>query len=131
MSSKTVVSPEQLGEAVAELLGTYNEQTTERVNEAGREAMKKLVKLTKASAPKGVRGTFKKNITSQELDSGHGLTKFVWGVKAPDHRLTHLIVHGHATPTGGRTKANPFLQQALDRVLPEYEELIEEALKND
>lgn len=128
--SKIVIKPEQLGEAIAELLGTYNEQVTERVNEAGRESMKKLVKLTKASAPVGVRGTFKKNITSQELDDGHGLKKFVWGVKAPDYRLTHLVVHGHATPTG-RTKANPFLQQALDRVLPEYEENVEEALKND
>ena len=45
------------------------------------------------------------------------------------HRLTHLLVHGHATRNGGRTKANPFLKNALDAVLPEYERAVEEAVK--
>ena len=57
------------------------------------------------------------------------MKRYIWYVKAPDHRLTHLLVHGHATRNGGRTKANPFLKNALDDVLPEYERAVEEAVK--
>ena len=53
----------------------------------------------------------------------------MWYVKAPDHRLTHLLVRGHATKDGGRTKADPFLENALDVVLPEYEQNAREAVK--
>jgi hypothetical protein len=40
-------------------------------------------------------------------------------------------VHGHATKNGGRTRADPFLHNALGHVLPEYERAIEEAVQND
>ena len=36
---------------------------------------------------------------------------------------------GHATKDGKRTKANPFLKNAIDQVLPEYEAAVEEAIK--
>ena len=52
-------------------------------------------------------------------------------MKAPCHRLTHLLVHGHETRDGGRTRPDPFLKNALDRVLPEYERDVEEAIKGD
>jgi len=129
MSKK--VKPNDLGAAIATELTTYSKGVTERVNQCGREAIKKLVKLTRAKAPVGERGSYKKNITSQETDAGHGMKLFIWYVKAPDHRLTHLLVHGHATKDGGRTKGDPFLANALDQVLPDYEKDIEEAVAND
>ena len=125
------IRPNDLGAAIANELTIYHKGVTERVNECGRKAIKKLVKQTKAKAPVGERGSFKKNITSQESDTGNGMKSFTWGVKAPDHRLTHLLVHGHATKDGGRTKGDPFLAAALDQVLPEYEKDIEEAVAND
>lgn len=123
------VRPDDLGAAIAAELSTYSKEVTDRVNDCGREAIKKLVKLTKAKAPKGVRGSFKKNIASKEVDAGHGMKSFIWHVKGPDSRLTHLLVHGHATKDGGRTKADPFLANALDQVLPEFEKDIEEAVQ--
>lgn len=129
MSKK--IKPTDLGAAISEELTVYHKGVIERVNECGREAIQKLVKLTKAKAPKGVRGSFKRNITSQEAEAGNGMKSFTWYVKAPDHRLTHLLVHGHATKDGGRTKSDPFLANALDQVLPDYEKDIEEAVKND
>lgn len=129
MSKK--IKLENLGAAIADELTLYHKGVIERVNECGREAIKKLVKQTKAKAPKGERGSYKKNIASQENDAGHGMKSFTWYVKAPDHRLTHLLVHGHATKNGGRTKSDPFLTNALDQVLPEYEKDIEEAVAND
>lgn len=129
MSKK--IKPEDLGAVIANELTVYHKNVIERVNESGRAAIKKLVKITKTKAPVGERGSFKKNITSREMDAGNGMKSFTWYVKAPDHRLTHLLVHGHATKDGGRTKGDPFLASALDQVLPEFEKNIEEAVSND
>lgn len=126
------IKPGDLGAAIVEELTLYHKDLTERVDAVGERAVKKLVKLTKRTAPvsklKRPR-KFKKNIAWKRFSNRLGHTVFVWYVKPPDHRLTHLIVHGHATVNGGRTKGDPFLKNALDDVLPEYEKEVEEALK--
>lgn len=124
------VKPEDLGAAIQQELQLYSEGVAERVNTASKSAAEKLKKLTKATAPMA-SGSFRKNIAVKEVDSGHGTKKYIWHVKAPDHRLTHLLVHGHATKNGGRTKSDPFLKKALETVLPEYEQAVEEAVQND
>lgn len=127
----------ELGSAMEHALELYAKDVQEGIIQVTESNMRNLVKQTKATAPTGRRhGQFKKNITAdyQELRRVKKLRgrtiRATWYVKAPDHRLTHLIVHGHATRDGGRTRANPFLQNALDSVLPEYEKGIEEVLKN-
>lgn len=133
------VRVDQLGAAIEQQLTIYSEEVNEKLAAATAETMDKLVKITKATAPKGERGSFRKNITSDSRQlkrakrSAHGglhgrVIKATWYVKPPDYRLTHLLVHGHATKDGGRTKADPFLQNALDQVLPEYEAKVEEAI---
>lgn len=125
------IKPEDLAGAVEQELTIYHADLVERVSKAGEAAVKKLVQLTKSTAPVGFRGSFKKNISSKLLEKNKRGARYVWFVKPPDHRLTHLLVHGHTTKDGGRTKADPFLQNALDIVLPEYEKAAEEAVKND
>ena len=127
----------ELGSAMEHALELYAQDIQEGIIQVTEGSMRDLVKKTKATAPKGRRnGQFKKNITAdyQELRRAKKLRgrtiRATWYVKAPDYRLTHLLVHGHATKDGGRTRANPFLQNALDSVLPEYEKGIEEVLKN-
>lgn len=116
---------DQLGDAIEAELKLYHEDVTNRVNAAGEKAIKEMVKKAKASAP--VRtGKLKKAITYKALDAGNGSKTFVLYAKAPTHRIFHLAVHGHATKTGGRAKGNPFLKNAVDAVLPVYEEDIEE-----
>lgn len=124
------VKPADLGDAIQKELTTYSEGVAERVNAASKSAAEKLKKLTKATAPVA-SGSFRKNIAVKEVDAGHGTKKYIWHVKAPDHRLTHLLVHGHATKNGGRTKSDPFLKNTLETVLPEYEQAVKEAVQND
>lgn len=120
------------------VLTIYNEELNEKLREITTESMKKLVKETKANAPIGKRnGQYKKNITADYSGvkaSARGLRgqniHAIWHVKAPDYRLTHLLVKGHATKDGGRTAADPFLQNAIDQVLPEYEQKVQEAISN-
>lgn len=127
-----------LSTQMEQVLTVYNEEINEKLRATTQESMKKLVKETKATAPRGRRkGKYRRSITadySGTKRSAKGLrgqnVNAVWYVKAPDYRLTHLIVHGHATKDGGRTRANPFLQNAVDKVIPEYEQKVEEALKD-
>ena len=121
------VSINQLGAAIAAELEGYSQDAKDRVDQAGEKAVKKMVKLTKASAPVKT-GSFKKNITWTAKDTVLGVKKYFWHVKAPDHRLTHLLVHGHANVDGSRTAGNAFLHTAVNAVLPEYLEDVEEAL---
>lgn len=121
---------EDLGSAIEQELTIYHRDVVDAIDKAGDQAIKKLTKLTKASAPVGERGSFKKSIASKQLKKTSRGSTYVWYVKAPDHRLTHLLVHGHATRDGGRTRGNSFLQNALDEVLPEYEKNVEEAIEN-
>ena len=128
--SKTI-KPADLSDAIQKELTTYHKNVVEGVNAAGKTAIEKLKKLSKSKAPVA-SGSFKKNIaTKQVTNPATGMKSFVWYVRPPDHRLTHLLVHGHATKSGGRTKSNPFLKNAVDAVLPEYEQSVKEAVQND
>ena len=125
------IKPSELGPAIEQELKLYQRRAIERVNDAGQEAVKALVRKTKATAPKQ-SGAFRKAITSKEtVNQATGDKRFVWGAKAPHYRLTHLLVHGHAKTNGGRVQGDPFLKNALDEVLPAYEKAVEEAVKND
>lgn len=125
----------QLGAAINEELRVYGEDVNRAIAEITTESMKELVKKTKANAPIGARKSFKKNITADYSKLKGSANKFrnfsaTWYVKAPDYRLTHLLVHGHEKKNGGRTRANPFLSNAVDEVVPDYERKLEEAIRN-
>ncbi len=140
MANKIRVQSDGLSAALEAQLSKYNAELNEKLTTCVEESINQLVKITKATAPRGRRnGQFRKNISADKRDlkrakrSSHGgfhgrVTSATWYVKAPDYRLTHLIVHGHATRDGGRTRANPFLQNAVDKVIPEYEAKVQEAL---
>ena len=123
--SKTI-KPSDLGAAIAEELTLYNENILEQVDAAGEKAVKALVKKTKATAPMQT-GSFVSNIAWKKVSKGATGNRFVWYVKAPDYRITHLLVHGHA---GNGHRGDPFLKNALEDVLPAYERDVQEAIKN-
>ena len=124
------IKPDALGRAIEQELTIYSTAVVEGLDNESAKAVKKLAKLTRATAPNGARGSFKKHISSKLLQRNSRGSKYVWYVKPPDHRLTHLLVHGHATKDGGRTKADPFLEDALNQVLPEFENNVKEVIEN-
>lgn len=130
MANRSSIKVTGLGDAITQELTLYHQDVTARVDRIGEASIKQLTKLTRASAPVGARGDFKKSITCKRLVKKKTGSTYVWYVRAPNHRLTHLLAHGHATKDGGRTAANPFLHNAVGQVLPEYEAAIERTLKN-
>lgn len=124
---------DKLGEAVAEELRLYTSEVNDKIYKAGAKAVKELERKTKDTAPFNARAYhehYADHIATKSEKLRTGESVHTWYVKAPAHRLTHLLVHGHETRDGGRTKADPFLQNALDAVLPDYERAVEEAVKN-
>lgn len=123
------IKPALLGKVIAEQLALYHEDVVEKVNAVGEKAAKALVKKTKATAPKRT-GAFAKAITYKAVEKPTGDKEFIWGAKAPHHRITHLVVKGHPTSKGDRVPGDPFLENAMAEILPEYEKDVEEVLKN-
>ena len=120
------IKPADLGAAIEKELTFYHEDVIKRVNSLSEDAAKDLVKKTKATAPVA-SGSFKRHISSKLLSQNRlGNKVFVWYVRPPDHRLTHLIVHGHA---GNNHRGNPFLHKAWDQVRTEYENNVAEELR--
>ncbi len=121
MARSSIIQVKDLDVKLDELLTMYHKGINDGVEFCSEKAVKDLAKITKTTAPKGARGSFRRNITSGVKKKTRFATTYAWYVKAPDYRLTHLLVKGHATKNGDRTKGDPFLQNALDQVLPAYE----------
>lgn len=132
MANGSHVKIEGLDKILTQTLDRYNMDVLEGLDGASYRAVTRLADITRATAPEGYRKKFKRSIAVKEIYKSKGKyagRTYVWYVKPPDHRLTHLLVHGHATKDGGRTKANPFLANALDQITPDYLSEVEDALK--
>lgn len=128
------ISIENLSEEINDILEIYGKDVQSGINRAGAKASKRLQNITTSTAPIGAgsssRPHFAESISIKTEQSRLGDKRFIWYVKAPNYRLTHLIVHGHLKRNGGRTRGNPFLKDALNSVLPEYEKDVKEVIRN-
>ena len=121
--------PDQLGAVLGKELSLYGKAVTDGLNRASEKAVKNLAKKTRASAPVGKRGRYRRSITYKLTRANPWGNTYTWYVKPPDHRLTHLLVHGHPTRNGGRTRGSTFLQDALSTVVADYLRDVEEVAR--
>ena len=126
--SGTKIKIDDLDKAISGQFSEYNSNVAARILKLTKTQTRKLVKLTRQRAPKRT-GSFRKHISSVVEDNGVFGAKGTWYVKAPDCRLTHLLVHGHQKRNGGRTKPDGFLETSLSEVEEEYLEGIKKAVK--
>lgn len=131
--SKNAIYPADLSAVLTDELTLYNEQVLSKVNKASKKAVDELVRITKDTAPYDVKhhGRHFVDCIAASTDKRRFGNTYIWHVKAPCYRLTHLLVHGHAARDGSRVRGDPFLHNAWDRVRPQYEHDVEEAVRGD
>lgn len=123
------ITIDDLADAINERMAVYQSDTARKVLKVTKNTMKRFVKITKQTAPRRT-GKFAKAIRSTVEDNGITGSKGIWYVGGKEYRLTHLLVNGHQLRQGGRTKGDPFLENALESVADEYIKGIEEAVKD-
>ena len=128
--AKILLQSEKLTDEVMKMLQDYHMDLSDSVFKVGKRAIKELERKTIDTAPIGRRGEFRPHIASKSTRDRLDRMTHTWYVKAPEYRLTHLLVHGHRLPRGGKTRPNPFLKDALEDVLDEYIEDLEKVIKN-
>lgn len=129
------ISPAMFDAELRDILMDYALRNGERVDELTKAAIEQLVALTRESAPRGsrlvrrdsdaTRPHFFTSISYKKLQaSWFGASRYLWFVKKPNSRLTHLIAKSHRARNNRVVQGNPFLQNALDTVLRDYEAAI-------
>lgn len=128
--AKILLQSEDLTEAIFEELREYHKDLSDKVYKIGHKAIKELERKTIDTAPIGKRGEFRPHIASKSSRDRLDRATHTWYVKAPEYRLTHLLAKGHKMPNGNFWQGDPFLKDALEDILDDYEEDIKKAIRN-
>ena len=124
------IKAEDLSSAIADELKIYSKGIREQVDEEARKSAEELVVKTKATAPVGKRRKHYKNSISMKEIRTVRTSTYVWYVKGPDYRLSHLLEKGHALRNGGRVEGTHFIKNAAGPIIRDYEEKVKEIIKN-
>lgn len=112
------VRPQDLEKSIFAILDDYKITVEDQLNAASDKVGKQTVDTLKATSPRG-KGKYAKGWKLKRVQTGGGRYKVV--VYNSNYQLTHLLEYGHATRTGGRTKAMPHIKPAEDAAAAEFE----------
>ncbi|MEE3428422.1 MAG: hypothetical protein VZQ55_05595 [Ruminococcus sp.] len=128
---RKVISPDKLNETITNTLNEYKESIVKGIKLRAKISMKRFVRETKATAPVGKhKKHYRDYITSKKIYEDIQGVAYLWYVKSPEYRLTHLLENGHATRNGGRTTAFHFIKNAYDPIIQDYIRGVEEVCRN-
>lgn len=101
--------------SITKLLSDYSDEVYEKTKEIVDDVSKNTLKVIKKHAPIGARkGKYKKSLKVRPLyETLTNKTNVIYAADG-EHRLTHLLEHGHATTKGGRTQAQPHFSHGQD-----------------
>lgn len=125
------IKPEQLGQAISEILNEYADTVVEDSKEAVEATAKMAVKTAQAYASRIGRGRYAKSIKSTVTDrTAYGYTVTV---HSSQYRVAHLLEHGHTLKIRGKvrgtTRAFPHFAPAEAMAESTLEQKIKQAIQ--
>lgn len=128
--SNLVIKADQLVKCITGILNDYDDDVIDALKKESRKAARSMVRKTKSRAYGYGWKKYPGSIAMKKLrENSRGIT-YVWYVKSPHYRLSHLLEKGHATVNGGRTRAFPFIAPSLDEVEQEYLKGVKSAIES-
>ncbi len=120
----------KLENEIAKALSEYSQEVTDKIKKAVDIVAAEVDAEIKSKIPFTQRtGKYVRSFRIKNTyENQHAKTK-VWHVADGQHRLTHLLEHGHAKLTGGRVKAYPHVQYGEDLAVKRMQELAREAVQ--
>lgn len=125
------IKPEQLTEAVQDLLGEEVAAVAEATSEVIPDLSKEAAKMVRKNAPRrsGKGGGEYARTWTSKVEKGRMQTTATVYAKAPGYKLAHLLEFGHANRDGGRTAAIVHIKPVEDWVIEEAEKRIAKAIE--
>ena len=128
--STNSISINKLSSEIQKILQQNAGRITDKVKVLAKETTNELVKDTRRDSPV-LTGEHKKHISSKKVKETSTSAVYVWHVKDPEYRLTHLISNGHAKRNGGRVKGNFPLAKDVEIAETKFVKGIKEIIKNE
>lgn len=117
--------------ALSKELSSYSEEITEGIKKAvdivGKETNAEIKKHITFNQ---ITGDYVKSFRVKKVHESKNKKIKTWYVANGNHRLTHLLEHGHALWQGGRTKAYPHIKYGEELARKRMEELSIEVINN-
>ncbi|MDF2985732.1 MAG: hypothetical protein K0R50_1242 [Eubacterium sp.] len=114
---------------ITELIN-YSEEVTEKVKQAVDTVSREVNSEIKNKIPFNQHtGKYVKAFRVKTVYENNNGKKSVWHVVNGQHRLTHLLEHGHAKRNGGRVKEYPHIRYGEELAIKRMEELTRGAIE--
>lgn len=125
------IKPEQLGEAINEILTEYADEVVENSKEAVEATAKMAVQVAQAYASRIGRGRYAKSIKSTKTETSvYGTTVTIHSTQ---YRVAHLLEHGHVLKIRGKvrgtTRAFPHFAPAEAMAETMLEQKVKQAIQ--
>ena len=127
MASKKI-KPDDLAIALNAELERYSRSIRKGIREAGEQCINEMVDETRATAKKRT-GEYAQHIACKQKANTSDKISFLWYVKAPEYRLTHLLNNGYANRGGGRTPGDGHVTTAAEHAKEHFWQLCKEVIQ--
>ena len=131
---------DDLGYEINLRLRSYGQDVAQKVEAAAAASMKRLVKATKAGAPRGSRlktsssemgrPHLYSSISSMKKKGPLNSSVFVWYVRKPNYRIVHLVENEHKSKAGRIIAGRHFIKKALEQEIPKFEQEVQDIVRN-
>ena len=138
------INIDQLADEISRIFDEYQSEIMKGIDTSSASVANKAVKTLKKTSP--VRTSQKerkysgsgKSYKAGSYAKGWTVEKEQEFAESPHYtvhnkthyQLTHLLENGHVTRNGGRTRKYPHIKQVEEQVIDEYEQAVEEVIRN-